>query len=572
MVSTSTGSSLATAGNRTFVFGAASGLNTAQLIDAAYQQAVRGADRLEVRIDQNNTTINAYEELSGLTQSLRNSLTSLRASYGTQTTTTTSVFEQRTATIDSSDGTDPLSYIDITLNPNADTSSYDIEVINVAKAARVLSSGANGSFADKTSAANKGVGSFEIGLEGGAVATINFDNNSSLQSIVTQINNQTVTSGVKAEIVSLDGGASYQFFLTAQETGKAITYNDLGGDGFTALGITTSPGVYAQEIQAPEDATVTFEGITITQDSNTFSNVVDGFDFTAKNKTNGAILTVGVENDYSLVKGAIEGFVESFNSLRDFVRLNQQVGADGTIAEGADLFGDSILRDLSKDIQAVLKNNFTTDIGGLNLASLGITLDSNNRLEISDPSKLDAALINNPESVRQAFESHATIDNAQLRILSNKTTQLNYDFALDITVSGSVITGASVGGDNSLFDISGRNLVGKAGTAYEGLTLTYVGTASSTVNIQLNNGYANLTSVIADRYSNSVTGTLTKESLRLADANVGLEQDAAEIVARAETVREREIDRIAQLEAQIQTAKSVIAQIKAILNANNNDD
>ena len=94
---------------------------------------------------------------------------------------------------------------------------------------------------------------------------------------------------------------------------------------------------------------------------------------------------------------------------------------------------------------------------------------------------------------------------------------------------------------------------------------------STTVNIDIQAGFADLLNSKVDRYANSVTGSIIQESLRLEDRNGELNQEIDDIVTRAEKYRDAEIDRLARLEAQISQAQILIDQIKAIVTAGNDD-
>lgn len=565
--------SVVTAGNRTFVTGQGSGLNFTALIQAAYDQKVREADRIDVKIEDNQSKIDAYNELRSLTEALENSVSNLTASYDFLGTGT-NIFDDRIANIESSGSADPLSFLDISIDPGTTVADYDIQVQTLGLEQAVISDGPNGSFADIGSAAGKGSATFEIGLVGGDTATISFDNNSSLQDIADAFNDVSSTTNVTASIVSLDGGASYQIILEGQDTGADFQYVDTSGDdGLTLLGITDGLGGYENEIQAAAPATIIFEGVPITQPSNTFDTVVQGVEFTIKKETAGETINIDIQNDVQSTKAAIEDFVTAYNELRDFIIQNQQVNADGSLPEGSELFSDSILDTLSSQIQSLFGLSYTTNAGFETLREIGLQFDTQNKLIIGDESALDDALLNDYNSVRQLFESQHTLTGSnEIRIFKNETTSQNYNFTLDITHDGANIVSASVGGDTSLFTISATSINGAEGSIYEGLSFAYIGTTSTSVDVQINNGFADLLEGITDNYSNVVGGTIQNEIVRLDNLNSKLDNDAEEIRDRAERYRDNEIDRLAALEAEISLANILIDQIRAIVDANNSNN
>ncbi|MCB1118271.1 MAG: flagellar filament capping protein FliD, partial [Chlamydiia bacterium] len=130
----------------------------------------------------------------------------------------------------------------------------------------------------------------------------------------------------------------------------------------------------------------------------------------------------------------------------------------------------------------------------------------------------------------------------------------------------------SVGGDNTLFDITGTLIKGKAGTVYEGLSFAYVGTTNATVNIDISQGFADMFTNAMEGYTSVTTGIIQTEKLSLEDQNNNLEARSERVIERAEDFRDRLIEKYAKFEAQVSAAQTILAQIQAILNINNKDN
>lgn len=193
-------SSVNTIGNRTFVSGLASGLDTRALLDAGYQQRSQRADRLDIRIDQNSAKISAYRELQGLTQSFTDSVDNLRRVYDVLGLESNS-WDVRSGTLESSNASiDPLGVISVGIENGARTTNYEIEAIQKATAERVVSSGPFGTFANRSSALGYS-GTFEIGLAGDPTVALSVSSGMSLNDIATLINNESDTTNVSAEII-----------------------------------------------------------------------------------------------------------------------------------------------------------------------------------------------------------------------------------------------------------------------------------------------------------------------------------------------------------------------------------
>ncbi len=89
----------AQSGSTLFLVGGSSGLDTNALIEAAVQQRLREAVNLDVKIDNNLTKFDGYDQLQALGSSLQASLTALRQSYGFSSTDG-SVYSQKTGTLE----------------------------------------------------------------------------------------------------------------------------------------------------------------------------------------------------------------------------------------------------------------------------------------------------------------------------------------------------------------------------------------------------------------------------------------------------------------------------------------
>lgn len=565
--------SVVTAGNRIFISGQGSGLDFTSLIQAAYDQKVRAADRIDLKIDNNLLKIDAFTNLNTLTQSVQNSVSNLKKSYDLFNPNV-NAFYDRLASVSFSGTGDPLSFVDVAVEKGAQLGNYDIEVVAVGLTQKVISQGNIGEWDNGLNGiSNKGTATFELGLDGGPTSTVSFTNATSLNQIISQINGATATTGVRASAVSLDGGTTYKLILEATESGKDFQYIDTdGNDGLFLLGIHNMVGGYKNEIQAHSDSHIRFEGVDIIQDSNSYDGIVPGLEFTVKKATAGEIVNIDVQNDAAAVKAEIEGFISAYNELRDFVILNQQVGTDGTVPEGAELFGENILKALSTGLQRLFSNSYTTSSGIETLAEIGIKLDSANKLYISSQSKLDDALLNNFQSVQELFETQTQFSSANLRLQSNKNTQISHDFQLQITHNGTQVTNVLVDGVGGQFTFSGNSIRGAAGTVYEGLTFAYNGTTNANIDVEINSGFADLFYTVADQYSNATSGSVIKEIARLAEKNIDLDNEASEIRDRALDFRDREIDRLARFEAEISRSQTLINQIRAILDAQNNDN
>lgn len=565
MADTITTGSVAQTGSKTYLVGTVSGIDTTALVDAAYAQKTAAADTIDVKISDNADKISAYQELQEIGTALQTSLGSLRNYYGS-TTTDSSIYANMMAYLGSADSTvTPSNIVSVSVDSSAEKGSYSLEVRQLATAMKTSSA------AQSSKTAALGLeGSFEIGLADGNTLSISVTSGMSLSDIAAQINAGSAASGVSASILKT-GDSSYTLVLTATETGKDIAYStSSGADIFQSLGLTDSAGSFTSIVQSAQQAIAVIDGIEVTSSSNTLEDVIEGVTISLLSASVGTQMTLEIDYDYSGLKDAISAFVDAYNTLRDFVIEQGTVSDDGT--ETGVLFKDTLLKSLYSQISALLSASFSTDAGISSLGEIGITYTDENKLEISDETALNNALLNNYSSIQQLFQTSIDTGSDSLSVLRNSASASSLEFTLDITVGeDGAISSVSANGDAEAFTISGTRLIGKTGTVYEGLTLVFTGTASTTTTVSMQQGLADLLYTALDKYTSATSGMLQSEIDDLGTTNDSLQTRADRIIERADAYREKLIEKYAAMEANLSAAELLLAQVKAILGTDDDD-
>lgn len=559
-----TTSGVTTIGNRTIFFGGASGIDTSSLITAAYNAKKLESDNLQTRISKNTAKIAGYSQLQSLSQAIQTSLTNIKKDYSILATNS-SVFSARTGSLTSSSSTSPQSLVSVSIDPGTDLGIYEIEVVDKAQAHKVMGSSAT---TDPTAALGY-TGAFDIGLTGSTASNINVTSGMSLNDLADAINAQKDTTGVGASVLKTSS-SGYALILTGTQTNKDINVTNISGtDVLQSLGVLDNGGGFVNEIQQAQGAQIILDGTPITRDDNNFNDLIDGVSLTVKNSEPGTTLTLNVENDTAQIENSIKSFVDAYNVFRDFITANQKV-TDGAVSDDAVLFGDFTMKNLSGDIQSLLAGNYNSSSSTIQtLRDIGITIDGNNHLVI-DSTKLGDALADNFDEVKNLFQTSTTSNNDNFRMSANTSRVNSASFTLDITYSGGAITSVSVGGNSSLFDISGAQIKGKTGTAYEGMTFAYVGTTSASVNFSMTQGLGDLINNRLNLDSDVVTGGLQSLKVSLDSQNTQMESRSTRVLERAEDYRQKLIDKYAAFESRMAQAQTILAQIQAIVNSQNN--
>ena len=552
-----------TTGSTTYVASTVSGLDTDALVEAAIAQKTARADTIDARVEVNEAKISAYESLQDLGEAVADALSSLKsATYSSLGSS--NAFDEKSASLTASDGSTATDYLAVDVDSEASIGEYELTVTQLAKAMKVAAPAADSSTALGLS------GTFTIGLEGGATASVKVTQDMTLEDISDALSDVSGTTGVNATLIKV-ADSSYRLVLTADDTDVAIvTATTLGDDILASIGLTDEDGAFTDIIQAAQPAIITVDGVVINRASNELTDVIPGVSLSLESATEGATITLAITPDYSSVKTAVTDFITAYNALRDFIATQQEVEADGTVAEDAVLFGDSTLRAMGSSLSALIGATGEGDIASL--FDLGITMDESNHLVLSDETALNNAILSDADAFQALFETQVTTSDSTLKLISNSSSQ-DLSFTLDVTfdADGS-ISGVTVDGESGLFAVSGSRIIGAEGTVYEGLTFALSGTTSRSIDVAITQGLADLIVNTMTVYTDDAEGLLQTriESLRTIDED--LEARSEKIRSDAEGYRQVLINKYADMETKLEAAKLLQQQIEAILGSLNSDN
>lgn len=292
-------------------------------------------------------------------------------------------------------------YFTASASTGAPNASYQVEVVNLARAHTVAS---------KTlEAANTSLGytgKFQInGKEIEVTAT------DTLNSIASKINS-TADVGVNAAIVKIADG-EYRMTLTSKQTGAANAIQVTDDDGILAnLGFLDDSGEFANLIQEAADATIKVNGLTVNRASNTIDDVIPGVKLTLKKAGS---TNISVERDLDKIITAVKEFVDQYNSTMSFI--NESMAYNKETKEKGVLLGESTLLYLQSELRSILTRTVSSNPTKYNsLTMIGISTGAYNQsIEatksgnlVLDESKLRTALEENFDAVAQLFGAKIT--------------------------------------------------------------------------------------------------------------------------------------------------------------------
>ncbi|MGJ4995824.1 flagellar filament capping protein FliD [Bradyrhizobium sp. HKCCYLS3077] len=551
--STSSSSSLTTSGTST-----TSTIDWSALIESAVNAKLTQATQISTKITANEAKITAYQTLQTALKTLSSGLSSLATSM--VNSLATNVFATRAATLSSTGDVSASSALSMSVSNGAATGSHTLAIGQIATAHKVTGT-AQSSQTDALGYA----GTFSLGLSGGSTADITITSDMSLLDVVDTINAQTSTTNVEASVVQVSSG-SYQLVLTGTQDAADITTSSASGDDvLNALGVTDSAGDFSTVLQTAQAAEFTLDGISMTRTTNDITDVLSGVTFNLLQATpSGTSLTIDIGTDTSQISSALQTFVTDYNAFRDAVIAQQTTNSDGTAASSAVLFGDGTMRDIMNTLQAVLG----TSVGGLTMADLGLSFNEKNELEL-DTGTLSTILSTNLSGVTTLLSAQTKTSSSQLSVVNTGTSPQSFTLDLTVDSSGS-LTAASVGGDSSLFTVSGNTIVGNSGTIYAGMAFTYTGSTSQSITVTSTQGLATQIYQIAKNAS-STTGSLQTLIDNLTSQDETMQAKVDDIKSAAATFQTQLTAQYARYQAAIESANNTLTYLKALLNASSSD-
>jgi flagellar hook-associated protein 2 len=236
-------------------------------------------------------------------------------------------------------------------------------------------------------------------------AAISVTTSDSLQNIATKINQASYADGNGVTATIIDN----QLILSAQSTGAdhTIQAQDQGTDTtLEQLGLFSSGG-FANILQTSGDATFSLNDMTITRSHNdNLTDVLSGVTLNLTSDAEGKSATLNISADDSGKTSTINNFISQFNTLQTYLTGKMAVtkNSDGTYTRGA-LAGDNTFYTLRNDLNRFIYNDSTNSGTLKNLSQLGLSLDDNLKLTITDQNKLTDALANNFSSVQSLMDS-----------------------------------------------------------------------------------------------------------------------------------------------------------------------
>lgn len=256
----------------------------------------------------------------------------------------------------------------------------------------------------------------------------------SMVELASKINNATYAAGNEVQASIIDN----QLILSTKYSGvnRSIIASDKdSGTILQDLGITNGTGAFVNVISTGRDATFKVNGMSVTRSQNTsLTDVISGvtLNLSSDAEGEGKSAAITVTGDNTSQKNAINDFMKNFNSLQTYVKAKTAVTkkADGTF-DRAELAGDSMVTGMRNEFSRVFSATYINAGTFTSMRDMGITIDEDNQLVISDSTKLENALTTNYSSVKSLLES--VMSDLQKRLTRYTGTKGYIDTAITAT-------------------------------------------------------------------------------------------------------------------------------------------
>lgn len=264
--------------------------------------------------------------------------------------------------------------------------------------------------------------------------------NATLEQAVQDINNAAV--GVTARTVSTPAGL--KVVVESSNMGSKTDMRILTGAGIlnsgsNAFGVDpTSAGAVGTDLVHGKDAQYTIDDVPISSKTNTITDALSGSTITLKGvSAAGKKANLTVATDTSGVKTQLEAFVKAYNDLNTTLRSVSAYGVSPGKGQaptgGGALSGDATIRAIQTEMRAMFNQAIPgAPKGYSSMVDIGVTFAKDGTLSL-DSTKLNTALTNNPDGVRQLLMGRAQFSQSGFTAINSNSLTKSGTSTIEVT-------------------------------------------------------------------------------------------------------------------------------------------
>lgn len=270
--------------------------------------------------------------------------------------------------------------------------------------------------------------------------TITIRANATLEQAVQDINNAGV--GVSARTVSTPAGLKVvvESTATGDKTDMQIfTGAGILNHGANAFGVVVGTvGANGAALVYGKDAQYTIDDVPISSKTNTITDALSGSTITLKGvSAAGKKANLTVATDTSGVKTQLEAFVKAYNDLDTTLRSLSAYGVSPGKGQapvgGGALSGDATIRAIQIEMRAMFNQAIPgAPKGYSSMVDIGVTFAKDGTLSL-DSTKLNTALTNNPDGVRQLLMGRAQFSQSGFTAINSNSLTKSGTSTIEVT-------------------------------------------------------------------------------------------------------------------------------------------
>lgn len=352
----------------------------------------------------------AYQAKLSAYGTLKSGLASLKTAMGSLSSP--SQFNASKATVADS------TVLTASTNSLAKTGSYSVEVTSLAQVHKI----SLGAVSDPTTGIGTGTLTIDFGTYDSGANTFAVNSDKTAKSITIDSSQNSLNgirdainaaaAGVTASIIN--DGSGYRLVVSSNEGGtenslRVLVSGDSDGNNTNTSGLSSlaynptavaGNGKNLTQAQEPKSAIVKVDGLTITKNSNTISDAIQGITLNLLKTNIDATTTLTVSRDTSGVKTAVQAFVKAYNEL---AKTTKSLGGyNAETKEAGVLLGDSALRSVQAELRSVVSQRIENNGGVTSLSDIGVSFQRDGSL-VLNTTKLDGVLADPAKNVGSLF-------------------------------------------------------------------------------------------------------------------------------------------------------------------------
>lgn len=320
------------------------------------------------------------------------------------------------------------SVVSVKADANAPAGNYQIESRQLAQSNTQVANTVYASSSDTV-----GAGTLDITVGGQSFGSIDIsaaEGNNTLEGLQKYINNGDY--GVNAAIIN--NGSGYQLMFTSKESGSAGEISFGGTSSLVSSGFTTTAEA--------QDAVMVVNGLTVTSNTNTFDEVIEGVSFTLNATQIGAPKTISVGNDVDSVVDTVTSFVDVYNQLGTILDELGKYDKSGLSAaelesEEYQYYGDLAGNSILKSVKAQIKESLSGAIDELtsnynSLGVVGMSFDREGVLQL-DKDKLRTIAQNDMQALSNLFAKGGSATDNLINVIGGNDRTQTGSYEVNIT-------------------------------------------------------------------------------------------------------------------------------------------